>query len=368
MTAFNAWPQALPFQSRPGDEPRLLSLLALARLPILRTREKILLAEVLESGIALRELSLRDVEEIAGRSLPQRSWDPQSLLATAEGDALLLDRLGAVFFSILDPGFPPALREIAQPPFGLFLRGQALTVERPAISIVGTRYPTGAGLESALAFARDFACLGFPVISGLARGIDAAAHRGALAGGGPTCAVLPCGVDAFYPVGNSGLAGAILSSGGLLVSEYPPGTEIRKSRFPERNRIISGLSRGLLVVEAPSDSGALITADFALDQGRDVFVAASRLGGPRSAGIDRLALEGSRPVASAQDILVEWGIEAPAELLDPRAEDYYLAPVVEGQAESAAWGRNLAAALRAELALASRESPSSGGYSCGRTW
>lgn len=337
-----ARPASLPFLPPSGDEGRYLALLALARLGSLRVLEKIRLLEALDSGVDLARLGLGDLEAILGRSLVRGLWEPKAFLAMAEGDAILLDRLGAVFVSILDPGYPPALREIAGAPFGLFLRGQDLSPERPSVSIVGTRYPTGAGLEAALGLGRDFARLGLPVVSGLARGIDAAAHRGALAGGGQTCAVLPCGVDAIYPQGNAGLAGTILSTGGLLVSEYPPGTEIRKSRFPERNRIISGLSRGLVVVEAPADSGALITADFALDQGRDVFVAASRLGGPRSLGLDRLALEGARPVASAQDVLRDWGIEGPV-------QDSLLPSPGEG--ESASWGRNLAAALRAELAL-----------------
>lgn len=342
MSDYSARPASLPFLPPSGDEDRYLSLLALARMTCLRVQERIRLLGALDSGIDLGRLSQVELEAILGRSLARGLWEPKALLALAEGDALLLDRLGAVFVSILDPGYPPALREIAGAPFGLFLRGQALSPERPSISIVGTRYPTGAGLEAAIGLGRDFARLGFPVVSGLARGIDAAAHRGALAGGGQTCAVLPCGVDAIYPLGNAGLAGTILSTGGLLVSEYPPGTEIRKSRFPERNRIISGLSRGLLVVEAPADSGALITADFALDQGRDVFVAASRLGGPRSLGLDRLAFEGARPVASAQDVLRDWGIASPA-------QDPLLSSPAEG--ESASWGHSLAAALRAELAL-----------------
>lgn len=341
MSDYFARTPSLPFLPPSGDEGRYLALLALARLAGLRALEKIRLLEALDSGIDLARLRLGDLEAILGRSLALGSWEPKALLAVAEGDALLLDRLGAVFVSILDPGYPPALREIAQAPFGLYLRGQALPTELPSVSIVGTRYPTGAGLEAAMGLGRDFARLGLAVVSGLARGIDAAAHRGALAGGGQTCAVLPCGVDAIYPLGNAGLAGTILSTGGLLVSEYPPGTEIRKSRFPERNRIISGLSRGLVVVEAPADSGALITADFALDQGRDVFVAASRLGGPRSLGLDRLALEGARPVAFAQDVLRDWGIDCPAQ------DRLQSSP---GEGESASWGRSLAAALRAELA------------------
>jgi DNA processing protein len=210
------------------------------------------------------------------------------------------------------------------------------------VAVVGTRHPTGAGVEEALRLSGELSSAGLPVVSGLALGIDAAAHRGAIASGGFTCAVLPCGVESVYPAGNRGLAARILEAGGLLASEYPPGTEIRKSRFPERNRIISGLCRGLLVVEAPSGSGALITADFALEQGRDVFVDASRLGGAQSCGLDRLAADGARPVSSAAEVIAEWGLKP---LGYGRAFQY-----IEGEShESSIEGRSLAAALRAEL-------------------
>jgi DNA processing protein len=160
------------------------------------------------------------------------------------------------------------------------------------------------------------------VVSGLARGIDAAAHRGALAALGPdraggagkvgagrvgaTCAVLPCGIDRIYPPANRDLASAIIEGGGLLVSEYSPGDELRTYRFPERNRIIAGMARACVVVEAPAKSGALITADHALDEGRDVWVARSCLGSPRGAGIDRLAMEGAGIFDTAADILADF--------------------------------------------------------------
>ena len=329
----------------PPTGERELALLAIQRIPFLRPTEKLVVLGLLDAGAELSGLALADLERAVGRSLPPRLWRPSSLLAEAEGDILLLERLGAGFHAIVDPRYPAALREIPQPPFGVYVRGADLPSDRPCISVVGTRHPTGLGISTALHLAADLAAAGLPVVSGLAIGVDGAAHRGALRTGGLTCAVLPCGVDSVYPSSHRSLASAILESGGLLLSEYPPGSEIFRSRFPERNRIISGLSRGLCVIEAPAGSGALITADFALEQGRDVFTAAACLGGPRSAGLDRLAAEGARPVAGAEDILSEWGIAAQSPGSDfPFSEEI-------GMFESAAVGRALANALRAELAF-----------------
>ena len=332
---------------------RELNLLAIQRMAFLGTSAKLALLGFLDSGASLLLLSIRDVAALTGRSLQAGLPSPASFLAEAEGDALLLERLEARFACMTDGDFPAALSEIPQPPFGIYLRGASIPQDRPAVSIVGTRLPTGLGMGTAFSLARDFALAGLPVISGLARGIDGAAHRGALRGRGFTCAVLACGVEAVYPAAHRSLAASILESGGLLLSEYPPGTEIRKSRFPERNRLIAGLSRGTVVVEAPAGSGALITADFALEQGRDVYVASACLEGPRSAGIDRLASEGARAIGDGSEIRAEWGWEGrtgsvPADIgsfwrdgLGLPADDDSRASMVEGLA--------LADALRAEL-------------------
>jgi DNA processing protein len=323
---------------KPRENRGLLGL-AVQRLSFLRPGEKRRLAAALDGEAGLSALSISDLERIAGRRLPDRRFLPGALLGEAERDALLLERLGASFVSIDEEAYPAALREIPGAPFGLYLRGEALPPDRPALAVVGTRYPTPAGLRAALGLAADCALSGLPVISGLARGIDSAAHRGALSRRGFTCAVLPCGIESVYPAGNRALASAILEAGGLLLSEYPPGTEIYRSRFPERNRIISGLARGTLVVEAPTGSGALITADFALEQGRDVFVAAACLGGPRSAGLDRLAAEGAPCLSGFPDLAEDWELAG-----DRRPE---AAPESEGESQ----GLFLAASLRAELSL-----------------
>ncbi|MEI6877381.1 MAG: DNA-processing protein DprA, partial [Spirochaetota bacterium] len=220
-----------------------------------------------------------------------------------------------------------------------------------------TRQATGIGLATATDFGRDLAASGVPVISGLARGIDAAAHRGALAAtwsagdsAAPTIAVLPVGIDAIYPPSHRGLASAILEKGGTLLSEYPPGTLPATWRFPERNRVIAGMARGALVVEAPLKSGALITASHALDAGRDVFIAEAILGGPMNAGADALAAEGASCLASAGELLAEWGLDSGNSTPDQAARQSRGFRVDEGDEAF------LAASLRAELGIAAAPS------------
>jgi DNA processing protein len=285
---------------------RYILALAIQRAPHLRPDEKLLLWDLVDDERSLSLLSHRGLEETIGRSLAGRPWMPSNLVALAAEDAEYLERSGCGYLHYDDPRYPAALRETARPPFGLYYRGRPLDGEAPAVAVVGTRCPTGAGLSAAVLVAGGLARAGLPVISGLARGIDSAAHRGALAARGTTCAVLPCGIDRIYPPANRDLASAILEGRGILVSEYPPGEDLRTYRFPERNRIIAGMARACVVVEAPAKSGALITADHALDEGRDVWVARACLGGQRGAGIDRLAMEGAGILDSAEDLLEDF--------------------------------------------------------------
>jgi DNA processing protein len=204
--------------------------------------------------------------------------------------------------------YPPLLRELPDPPALLFYRGRLPNPELPLAAVVGTRRPSGAAAVQAYDISRELAQGGLPVVSGLALGIDAMAHRGNLEGGAPTIAVLGSGLDHIYPAGNRMLARRIVETGGVLLSEYPPGTEPRKWHFPARNRIIAGLARGILIVEAPQNSGALITAQFALDQGRDLWVASAGI--VRGEGTKRLASDGAGIIASGKTILKEWGLAA----------------------------------------------------------
>lgn len=210
---------------------------------------------------------------------------------------MLTVRLGA-------SAFPPLLAQIPNPPEMLWIRGDPSSCVRPAVALVGSRAATREGLLLAAELASDLTRAGFVVVSGLARGIDSAAHAAALDAGGATIAVLGTGADLVYPAEHRGLADRIAGCG-ALVSEFPPGTPARAFHFPLRNRIISGLSRAVVVVEAPEKSGALITAREALDQGRDVMAVPGRVAGGRNRGAHGLIRDGAKLVESAVDILQE---------------------------------------------------------------
>ena len=206
--------------------------------------------------------------------------------------------------------FPPLLRAIHDPPVGLFLRGDAEPdlLRRPAVAVVGARACSGYGASVARSLARDLAAAGLVVVSGLARGIDAEAHRGALDAGGITVAVLGCGVDRDYPAAHAELARRIAERG-LVVSEYAPGVEPAPWRFPARNRIIAGLCAATVVVEARERSGALITADLALEEGREVLAVPGEITSALSAGTNDLLKLGASPLTHAADVLSCFGIE-----------------------------------------------------------
>jgi len=212
-----------------------------------------------------------------------------------------------------DPAFPPLLSAIHDPPAELFLRGSgdATLLSKPAVAVVGARACSSYGRSVARSLARDAAAAGLVVVSGMARGIDSEAHRGALDGGGNTVAVLGCGIDRDYPAAHVELARRI-GDCGLVVSEYEPGVEPAPWRFPARNRIIAGMCRATLVVEARERSGALITADFALEEGRDVLAVPGEITSSLSAGTNALVKLGATPVTCAADLLDLYDL-APAE-------------------------------------------------------
>jgi DNA processing protein len=206
-------------------------------------------------------------------------------------------------------GYPPLLGELHDPPARLYLRGALPgALAGPAVAIVGARSCSPYGAQVARDLARELAAAGVVVVSGLARGIDGEAHRGALAAGGSTIAVLGCGIDRDYPRSHAELARRIAADG-LVVSEYPPGVEPAPWRFPARNRIIAGLSLATVVVEARERSGALITADFALELGRDVFAVPGEITAALSAGTNDLLRQGAAPLLSAGDVLGALGLE-----------------------------------------------------------
>jgi DNA processing protein len=220
---------------------------------------------------------------------------------------------GVRFLARTDAAFPPLLRAIHDPPPGLFLRGVAEPglLARPAVAIVGARSCSPYGAQVARSLARELAGVGLVVVSGMARGVDGQAHRGALEATGATVAVLGCGVDRDYPAAHASLAAEIAATG-LVVSEYAPGVEPAPWRFPARNRIIAGLAAATVVVEAREASGALITADLALEEGREVFAVPGEITSALSAGSNALLRLGATPLTSAADVLESFGLAAPA--------------------------------------------------------
>lgn len=214
----------------------------------------------------------------------------------------------------LDARYPPLLAQIPDAPALLYVRGDPQTLSAPQLAMVGTRRPTAAGLHTARALAGYLAQAGLVITSGLALGIDAASHEGALAPGGRSIAVLGCGLDVIYPPEHTGLAERIAERG-ALVSEYPPGTPPRRGNFPRRNRLISALSLGTLVVEAARHSGSLITARLAAEQGREVFAVPGSIHNPMARGCHALIRNGATLVEGAEDILQELRISLPKQQL-----------------------------------------------------
>lgn len=226
--------------------------------------------------------------------------------AAGEKDLALAERLGIRIVAREDEEYPALLRQTADPPILLYVQGTLLANDTLAIAVVGTRQPTPYGEQTALRLSQDMARRGVTVVSGLARGIDTFAHQGALNAKGRTIAVLGSGLGNVYPPENQGLARKIASSG-AVISELPCSTGPDARNFPRRNRIVSGLSLGVLVVEAPDKSGALITCDWALEQGREVFAVPGKIDSPASVGCHKLLQQGAKLVMSVEDVFEELG-------------------------------------------------------------
>ena len=232
---------------------------------------------------------LKNLREFSG-------WD------WVEYEIRLIMENGVSVVTYNDPGYPPLLRQIADPPCLLYAKGAMAYDMAPAIAIVGTRNPTHYGLRMAESISRDLSAAGVIVVSGMARGCDMAAHRGALSAGGLTAAVLGTGVDIAYPKENKRLYEEIAGQG-QVVSEFPMSTPPAPYTFPQRNRIIGGMSMATLVIEAPLKSGALMTARFALDYNRDVLACPGQASSMKSSGSNKLIKDGAFLVESAQDVL-----------------------------------------------------------------
>jgi DNA processing protein len=268
--------------------------------------------------------------EVADDLLSSKSRD------RAEAEWERAEKLGVTIVDILDSRFPPLLREIFDPPIVLYLRGKKWDVALPQVAVVGTRRPTGYGLNCAERLAEDLASRGLAVTSGLARGLDAAAHRGALRGG-VTYAVFGSGLDFTYPKENRGLAEQVVDNG-AIVSEFPLGTPPSPQNFPIRNRIIAGMALGVVVVEAAEYSGSLITVRLGLESNREIFAVPGNITSPQSFGPHALIRQGAKLVTGWQDVVEELPHPIREKILAPLVAQMHAAPEpqLEG-AEAKVW-------------------------------
>jgi DNA processing protein len=261
----------------------------------------------------LESLRLRPetLGSIIAREFEAKAVEELDRVKKLGGDVLILD----------DGSYPALLREIADPPITLYVRGDwQACFDLPGVGVIGSRMCSTYGENASEMIARDLASRGICIISGLARGIDTAAHRGAIRGGGRTIAVLGTGIDGFYPKENTRLVGEILEAGGAVVSQFPLGTPPLKDNFPYRNRIISGLSLGVVLVEATEKSGSLITARLAMEQNREVMAVPGNITSRNSVGTNYLIKSGAKLVQQWQDVVAELPSDIAAEILPPKIE------------------------------------------------
>ena len=282
--------------------------LMISRIPALKPKERADLAKKFDREDDFSVLSKKDIEVLLGRILKGAFWTVEQFRPQAEKDLMRAQKLGIKRVCWREEAYPPLLWEIPDPPIVLFYRGSLPDPGKALVAVVGTRKPSSQARVRAFELGRELGKAGFPVVSGLALGIDAMAHKGNIEAGAPTVAVLGSGPDMVYPSSNRDLARRILETGGLILSEYPPGTGPLRWNFPARNRIISGMSRGTVVVEAPEKSGALITAGFARDEGRDLWMDATMLNSKQGGGMVKFVEDGAMRLSSVRDILVEWNI------------------------------------------------------------
>src|SRR5436190_17956753 len=261
----------------------------------------------------LEALRLRPetIESILKREFHERAGTELERVKQLGGDVLILD----------DGSYPALLREIDDPPPVLYVKGDwQACFDQPGVGVIGSRMCSTYGENSSEMLARDLASRGICIVSGLARGIDAAAHKGAMRGAGKTIAVLGTGLDSVYPRENTGLTREILASGGCLVTQFPLGTPPIAENFPYRNRIISGLSLGVLIVEASERSGSLITARLAMEQNREVMAVPGNITSSNSFGTNYLIKAGAKLVQQWQDVVAELPSEIGAMILPPKVE------------------------------------------------
>jgi DNA processing protein len=280
----------------------LLEWLALSLTPGLGPTKARKLVEHFGSAESIFAASLTELESTGIQAVSAQSIATGKAAELAREEIARAAAAGIVIVSMDDPFYPSRLKEIYDPPLILYVRGAVETLTRPGIAMVGTRHPTPYGSGMAERLACDLAAQGLVIISGMARGVDTAGHRGAIAAKGKTIAVFGTGVDVIYPKENSRLSEQILALGGALISEFPLGTFAAPQNFPIRNRILSGMSVGVLVVEAAEYSGTRITARCALEQNRDVFAVPGNVTNKNSWGPNTLIKQGAKLVATWEDV------------------------------------------------------------------
>ena len=362
----------------------LLTLL-IDRMSFLKPREKRRLSADVGSLKMLERMTLDDISRIIGRPAGRSSWSFPMEIRAAERGARWLDAHHVSAITMADPHFPGPLAEIYDPPFMLYTRGALNALAGTPIAVVGTRRPSALCARAAYDFGSQAADARIALVSGLARGIDAMVHRGAVSKGGRGVAVLGSGIDTIYPRENRRLAMDLLENGGAVVSEYPPGVPPLKYHFPARNRIISGLVQAVVLVQAPRRSGALITVDHALEQGREVFVHESGLAtekdgafeptaslpgltadasakrpggttpappeaGERYAGGLELASSGAPVVRSFYEVAESLGLLPAVDSIGHRGE-----PGASAGKQSRRWGNSLADQMARQLLLGDEE-------------
>jgi DNA processing protein len=294
--------------------PQATYWLALALTPGLGATRIRKLIEHLGTAEAVFRASLTELEATGMRAVSAQSIATGKSLELAQQECANAQQARARIISLSDPEYPPRLKEIYDPPVILFVKGSVEVLSQPGIAMVGTRHPTPYGSGMAERLSIDLAAQGLVIISGLARGIDTMSHRGAVAAKGKTIAVLGTGIDVMYPKENTRLTEQILALGGALITEFPVGTSPAPQNFPIRNRIISGMSAGVLVVEASEYSGTRITSRCALEQNRDVYAVPGNVTNKSSWGPNTLIKQGAKLVATWEDVWEELPADVQAAL------------------------------------------------------
>ena len=289
--------------------------LALKLVPGLGTRTSVKLLDRFRTPQAIFRASRTELESAGVSGAVAQSIASGITFEDAAGQHDKMAEAGAVVITMGDPRYPQRLREIFDPPILLFARGRVELLQSLAVAVVGTRRPTPYGLAVGERLSGDLSHAGLTIVSGMARGVDTAAHKGTLAAGGDTVAVLGCGVDVVYPAENRKLA-ADIAVKGLIVSEFPMGATAFPQNFPIRNRIISGISLGVLVVEGAQYSGSAITAKLAMDQGREVFAIPGNITNKLAWGPNLLIKQGAKLVQDWNDVVSELPAESRRHLID----------------------------------------------------